>query len=114
MSAINVNVNDVWALESPLYRAEGITETFTLRVVSGGTCSSSSAKAYKKNVDVSNTVFPSGDVTSSENVITLKPATGFVGGTPYASYVIEVQTTEGGNVHKYKFEIRIQKASAPQ
>lgn len=114
MSAINVNINDIWALESPLYRAEGITETFTLKVVGGGTCSSSSAKAYKKNVDVSSTVFPSGSITEASNVITLKPATGFVGGTPFVSYVIEVQTTEGGNVHKYKFEIRIQKSSAPQ
>lgn len=106
MAALNVNLNDVWALESPLQRVEGITETFTLKVVGGGTVSSITAKAYKKKVDVSSTVFPSGSITSAGNVITLKPATGFVGN---ATYTIAVTCTEGGNVHVYKFDLKIQK-----
>lgn len=108
---ITVKLTDTWAIESPLTRKEGITETFSLKVLGAGTLSSVSAKAYKKKVDVTSTVFPSGSVSISSNVATLKPATGFIG---TSVYVIDVTGTEGGNVHVWSFIIKIQKATAEQ
>lgn len=111
MAQVSVQLNDVWCLESPLERAEGITETFTLKVIGAGTLSSPSAKAYKKKVDLTSTVFPSGSITASGNIVTLKPATGLVG---TSNYVIAVTVTESGNIHVYKWEIRVQKAALEQ
>lgn len=111
MTMLNVDVDKVWANESPLERAEGITETFTLRVLGGGTVSSPSAKVYKKKKDVTATVMPSGTTTASVDTVTLKPITALSGNS---KYVIDVTATVNSDVKVYKFMIRTQKVSQEQ
>lgn len=108
---LTVDIDGTWAIESPIVRAEGITETFTLRVLGSGTLSSVSAKVYKKKKDVTATVMPSGSVSVVTNSVALKPITGLVGNS---KYVVDVTLTTGGAVKVYKFMIRTQKAAQEQ
>lgn len=106
MTQLTVNLNDVWALESPIERVEGITEAFSLLVLGAGTITNPSVVAYRNNALVTSTVFPSGSASASGNIITLPPAKSFTG---TAVYVIPVTGTESGNIKVWKFKIKIQK-----
>lgn len=108
---LTVQLNDTWCLESPIYRTEGITETFSVKVIGGGAFSSPFAVAYKKKTAVTSTIFPSGSITAASNIITLKPATGFVGNS---AYIIAITATENSNIRVYKFEVIIGKDEGEQ
>lgn len=112
MANLNFVFNDpkkVFALESPLTRVEGISETFVLTVIGGGTISSATAVCYRNKILVTSTVFPSGSITTSANVVTLKPMTGLVGRATYT--VIVTATFATGQLGAYKFDVVVQKAT---
>lgn len=98
-----------FAIESPLTRIEGFSETFVLTMIGGGTISSATAACYRNKILVTSTVFPSGSITTSANVITLKPMTGTIGRATYT--VVVTATYATGQIGTYKFDVIVQKAN---
>ena len=84
--------DNVMAVESPVKLVEGESVTFTCTY--WGTPTSVSAKVYLNNSDKTSTVMPSGSVSISGNVATLKPATAMVGGNRYVFAVTGTVASE--------------------
>ena len=101
---INFTEESPFAVEgsfnNPLRIIEGSTITFSCNY--WGTASTPSTTAYRKRQVVTTTVFPTNTPTASGSVVTLSPATGFVGG---ARYVINVIATVASNIWVKKIEI---------
>jgi hypothetical protein len=111
MTALNFIFNDpkkVFALESPLTRVEGGSETFVCTIVGGSALTSAAAVAYRNKILVTTTVFPAGSVSVSGNTITLKPLTATVGRATYT--VVITATYTSGQIGTYKFDVIVQKA----
>ena len=89
-----------FAVESPVYVVEGSTITFGCTF--WGAVTSPAAAAYRKKTTVTSTVFPTNSPSASGSVVTLSPATGFVGG---ANYIIAVTGTVSGDVFVKKIEV---------
>lgn len=89
-----------FAVESPVYVVEG--ESLTFSCTAWGAVSSPSAVAYRKKTTVTSTVFPTNSPSASGSVVTLSPATGFVGG---ANYIIAVTFTLSGDTFVRKIEL---------
>lgn len=112
---LTVLLNSTWAIESPIIRKEGIAEAFALKVLGAGTLTLNFVRAYKKKVNLSSTVFPTGAQTASDNVVTTKPFTVAGTGLGVAGvYVVNIGVTEGGNDHVYSFVVKVQKATSEQ
>lgn len=112
MASVNWIFNDpkkILALESPLNRIEGFSETFVGTVIGAGTMSSATAVCYRNKILVTSTVFPSGSVTVSGNVVTLKPMTGTIGRATYT--IIVTVTYASGQIGTYQLDIVVKKAS---
>lgn len=71
--------------------------------------SSATAVAYRNKILVTSTVFPSGSVTVSQNVFTLKPMTALTGRATYT--VVVTVTYASGQLGVYKFDVICQKAT---
>ena len=97
----------IFAVESPIKVVEGSTITFACTF--WGTASSPSAVAYRKLKTVTTTVFPTNSPTASGAVVTLSPATGFVGG---ADYIIDVTATVASDVWVKKIKLICSKDEA--
>ena len=114
MSIANVTFlgNEPFAVESPLQLVEGASITFVCTYADGTTVSGTpTAVAYKKKTAVTTTVFPTGSVTASGNVVTLKPATGFIGGN---KYIIAVTAVVDSITLVHKFQINAAKDESEQ
>ena len=97
---VNFQLNEVFAVESPIRVVEGATVTFTCTY--WGAVTSPSAKVYRNGTEVTSTVMPSGSTSVSGSVATLKPLTALVGG---ARYVVAVTGTVGGDIFVKKVEV---------
>lgn len=108
---MNITFQDekVWAVESPIRLVEGETVTFACSF--WGDVTSVSCVVYRNNTNVTSTVMPSGSVSTSGKIATLKPATALVGG---ARYVFAVTGTVSGNVRIRKFQAIVQKDEKEQ
>jgi len=111
MSSVNITFleDEVWAVESPVDVVEG--ESVTFACTYWDTPSSPSAKAYRRNLTVTTTVFPTNSPTASGSVVTLSPATGLVGG---GRYVIAVTATVDSDTRVRKIMLKCAKDEAEQ
>ena len=102
--SITFTEEDPYAVEgsnsNPLRLIEGSTVTLSCKY--WGTVSSPSATAYKNRQTATTTVFPTNTPSASGSIVTLSPATGFVGG---ARYVINVIATVSSDIWVKKIEI---------
>ncbi len=101
---IKFSENKVFSDDSPVELVAGVTETFSCTY--WGAVTSVTAVAYKRKKDVSATVFPSGSISTSGAVATLRPLTALTVGT----YVVTVTGTVGGSIKVKKLQVNVQKA----
>lgn len=106
---ITFQSDKVWAVESPVRLVEG--ETVTFACTFWGDVTIVSCLVYRNNTNITSTVMPSGSVSTSGKIATLKPATAFVGG---ARYVFSVTGTVAGNVRIRKIQAVVQKDEKEQ
>lgn len=95
------------AVGSPIEVVEG--SSITLSCTFWDDASSPSAKASKNNQDITATVFPTNTPTASGNVVTLSPATGLVGASAGAKYVIAVTAVVDGDTVVKQVELIVSK-----
>lgn len=109
---MNVTMTEAqpYAKESPLTIVEGTTLTFAVAFWDTVTAASASANVYRTDdgSDVTSIIMPSGSVTISDNVVTLKPATAWSGGF---RYVVKTTSTVNGDVWTKKIEVNVRKSA---
>ena len=94
-----------WAVESPINVVEGESITFNCTYWAAVT-GTPTCVVYKNGRSVTATVFPSGSISVNGTVVTLKPATGMLGGS---RYVFAVTATVGSNTRVKKFMAIVQR-----
>ena len=104
MTAINLTAlsDKIMCVESPVSVVEGETITFSVTFWGAATTSSTIVYRNQSSTAVTATIMPSGSQTESGNVVTLKPATAFTGGS---RYIFAVTATVAGNVRVRKFMV---------
>jgi hypothetical protein len=107
--SVTFRERELFAIESPLPVTEGVS--ITLACTWWNTPSSVSAKVFKGTTDVTTTCMPTGSVSISGYVSSLKPITALVGGF---KYVIAVTGTCNSDTHVKKIQLNVQKDEGKQ
>lgn len=105
---ITFQQNSLYARESPITVAEGTTITLAANYWDTPSTVSAAVKRKADQSDVTSTVMPSGSVSISGNVATLKPLVIASGGG--YTYTVNVTGTVAGDVWVKKMDVIVRKA----